>query len=488
MKTAFALIAFCFVASNLIAQYKRASHWLFGYKAYVSFNTGSLVTTTVSQMETIEGSSSISDLQGNLLFYTNGTNVWDRTHTVMNNGSGLNGEPSSAQSSLIVPLPGSANLYYLFTTSAFNYGACYSIVDMGLSGGFGDVALSSKNIQLLSSCTEMLGATMHCNATDYWVVIQNLQAGVLQFHSYQLTQTGLNTPVISTFNFNNPIWNAVGNITFSQNGDLMAYNSTGTSIFLFNFDKQTGSFSFRDSIPRQQTENIYSNALSPSGTKLYTTSWIPEGYSTLSCYDLQTNNIRASRVNIDSVDYSGGSPNGFGFIGQVRLAPDQKIYVSRWHQKQPFIVNPGTYYSLDSLDVINFPDQPALLCGFQRNSVWLKNQPTEIGLPTFVSNFTYSVAPQSSCVQTGLYDLPTNEQIEIFPNPSNGRISITNACSNCSIRILNSEGIIQEEIMLPDDTRANSLDIDVKCGLYLLVLTDNNNQVKAKRKILIKEE
>ena len=120
---------------------------------------------TNGSMFTYYSCSSISDASGNILFYTDGATVWDQTHAIMANGTGLlgNGGSSSSQGSIIAKQPGSTTLYYIFTTSnnwnntnGFNY----SIVDMSLAAGMGSVTV--KNSNLSSGYTSgRLTATKH---------------------------------------------------------------------------------------------------------------------------------------------------------------------------------------------------------------------------------------------------------------------------------------------------------------------------------------
>ncbi|MGO8056139.1 hypothetical protein, partial [Rhizobium leguminosarum] len=66
-------------------------------------------------MDATEGVATQSDKNGNLLFYTNGIDVWNRNHEIMPNGTGLFGSQTSTQSGIIVPQPGSDSIYYVFT-------------------------------------------------------------------------------------------------------------------------------------------------------------------------------------------------------------------------------------------------------------------------------------------------------------------------------------------------------------------------------------
>jgi len=101
MKKAF-LIVFIFYSITSIAQ-GEANIWYFGENAGIDFNSGTPVAISDGQINTREGCSSFSDANGNLLFYSDGTTVWNKNHTPMPNGMGLKGHSSSTQSAMIIP-------------------------------------------------------------------------------------------------------------------------------------------------------------------------------------------------------------------------------------------------------------------------------------------------------------------------------------------------------------------------------------------------
>src|SRR6476659_883346 len=86
------IISLCSIAQN------EANKWLFGNGGGLDFNSGSPLPFPGGQTATSEGSASVSDASGNLLFYTDGITVWDKTHAIMPNGTGLLGGYSSSQS------------------------------------------------------------------------------------------------------------------------------------------------------------------------------------------------------------------------------------------------------------------------------------------------------------------------------------------------------------------------------------------------------
>jgi hypothetical protein len=180
----------------------------------------------------------------------------------MPNGINLYGNYSTTQI-LIVPKPNSSSIFYIFTASAqgnSNYtpvekrGFHYSIVDMTLDGGLGDVV--TKNILLTSSTTEKMAAINHVNGVDVWVVMHEWDSR--KFRSYLVTVNGISeTPIISetgTVHTGPSIEffqesNSIGQMKISPNGEKLAlvtyYNQ---KLEIFNFDPSNGMIRLLSSI------------------------------------------------------------------------------------------------------------------------------------------------------------------------------------------------------------------------------------------------
>ena len=134
--------------------------WYFGAYAGLDFITSPPTILTNGALLSNEGCASIADASGNLLFYTDGATIWDKTHSIMPNGSGLTGNSNTTQSALIVKQPGNVNLYYVFTLAPqVSGGLSYSIIDINLAAGNGSVI--AKNYSLTSFSTEKLVGQRH---------------------------------------------------------------------------------------------------------------------------------------------------------------------------------------------------------------------------------------------------------------------------------------------------------------------------------------
>jgi hypothetical protein len=106
---------------------------------------------------------SVSDEGGNLLFYSNGCDVKNANHEIMPNGEGLNPGsiyndncPDGGYTSdglIILPSSNDSNKYYIFHQAYEVYNESpyvrtnrlyYSIVDMTLDNGMGDVTTKNQ--------------------------------------------------------------------------------------------------------------------------------------------------------------------------------------------------------------------------------------------------------------------------------------------------------------------------------------------------------
>ena len=101
-----------FICSVLQAQLETVN-WYFGQYMGLRFEGNQAIPVEGGQLYTGEGCASISDKQGNLQFYTDGTTVYNRNHQVMLNGTNLKGNSSSTQSAIVVPYPENDKKYII---------------------------------------------------------------------------------------------------------------------------------------------------------------------------------------------------------------------------------------------------------------------------------------------------------------------------------------------------------------------------------------
>lgn len=307
--------------------------WYFGNYAGVSFkNDGTVKPLTNGKISTQEGVASISDINGNLLFYSDGLTIWDKTHTPMPNANGdLNGNWSSTESATIVPNPVNTNQYYVFTLDelAGYKGFSYSIVDMTLNGNgsqipLGDVVLGQKNIQLLTPCTEKIEIICGYN-NDYWIVVHGWNNN--NFYSYKLDANGLNTvPIITSIGAihtgstnTTTNGNAVGYMKVSpQYNKIALANRSNNCIDVFDFNISTGVVSNELNIHPVDPSIIDGLEFSPNGKYIFFAS-----RRLIERYSFETNS--AITIAIDSASLLSASNVA---IRALQIGPDNNIYVS----------------------------------------------------------------------------------------------------------------------------------------------------------------
>nr|MBK9652198.1 T9SS type A sorting domain-containing protein [Bacteroidota bacterium] len=363
------VIVFC-IHTFSIAQ-KQYNHWFFGTNCGLDFSAGAPVFQAGGQISTDEGCSAMSDKNGNLMMYTDGLKVWNANHVIMPNGSGLMGTSSSTQAALIVPAPGSTTLFYIFTT-ATGGDAAYSVVDMTLNGGLGDV--TTKNVVLFSNTTERVCAIKHANGVDYWIVFHGLNTN--EYKAFLLTSAGVNAVPVNT---------NIGT-AHSGGGDEIGYmksNYQGTKICigvryqdlydLLDFDNATGVLA--NLITLTPYPYAYGVEFSLDGKILYVSNGLAAG--TIHQFDLTSNNA----ATIIASDYLVANISS-GTNGGIQMGPDLKIYQTAW-------------YNYD-LGCINNPDVLGAGCNFVGNQIVMPNQGRG-GLPNCVPDAFKQVSVTNLC-------------------------------------------------------------------------------------------
>lgn len=419
MKKTVLTFLFWFVFISSFSQ--RGNNWQFGFNAGIDFSSGIPVPTNYSQMTQLEGSSSICDMNGQLMFYSDGTKVWNRQNIVMPNGTGLSGNYSSTQSSMIVPFPADLKRYYIFTVDFIGgaSGLCYSIVNMDLDGGMGDIEI--KNIQLVTPTIEKITSVNHCNGKDVWVITH--RGGSDEYYAYLVTGTGIQPPVISHSGRTAP-FGSIGYLKASPDGSRLAAAQWGIGLDLFDFNSVTGTITNRKAVINAGGNSAlpYGLEFSPNSKLLYVSSSKYNPVSGIYRYDIsQYNNLDApvatiisSRTELDA-DSMAFITNSFSAI---QLGPDGKAYM--------------TLFAYPFMAVINNPNLPGAACNYRRNGLTLLPGTTcSYGLPDFnqsyfKSNFSFVTACQNNTVDF-IYSRSGDVQSVIwdFGDPASGAGNIS---------------------------------------------------------------
>jgi gliding motility-associated-like protein len=390
MKINLLLFILLFLSINCFSQ-GEANIWYFGNKAGLDFNSGTPVALNDGKMNTAEGCATICNAAGQLLMYTDGIRIWNKNHQVMPNGTGLLGNNSSTQSSIIVPKPNSPNIYYIFTSAALadQDGVHYSEIDMNLDGGLGDIT-ATKNILLLTPACEKITAVKNAAGDGYWVVIHDY--GNNSFLAYNITSSGLNlTPVISNtgtiVSYRNQ---TVGYLKFSPDGTKLISCSYQNNIELFDFDATTGIIS-NPKLVSSKVAN-YGVEFSPSGKIAYVTTGDERIFELLQ-FDLTASNIPSTATLLYKATIADHQ------IGALQLAMDGKIYTP--------------IFDIPYISVINNPEVLGLGCNFQLNAISLGTRLGQSGLPQFIqSYFNVGISVQNNCVgETSTFSLSGNQVI-----------------------------------------------------------------------------
>lgn len=347
-----------FVPSNAQSYKQRQNYiWNFCFHGTLDFNNNPPAPLLNLNVPNTSGSvGTVCDGNGVLQFYTDGDFFYDRNNNLMPHGydvtglAGVLGGVSILSSTLeghspqIIPMPGHPSKYYVFTITTHNtllpesywYRIYYSIIDMTLNGGLGDVVPGQGGILFDSSnATATCIAGVVGNDCNYWLLTHSVDSNI--FRNYEITSAGISS---------NPVVSQVG-AAINTVGYLVLIISPNRSIIflggvdrdeLFSFDPGTGIVGPHS--PEFAAVTWADDAaFSPDNTKLYLKDY--DGWGTNAQYDLTS-----AVPDTPTLLFPGAHEGG------MRLGPDGKIYF--------LLYGPGQY----ELGSINTPDQLGAACQF----------------------------------------------------------------------------------------------------------------------------
>ena len=250
----------------------RDSKWVFGYSIddstsvsgnmLIDFLADTMqISTLYTDMNIMETNASICDTLGALLFYTNGAEVRDRSHSLMAGWDTLNPGLTveeffeygyrPPQGTLILPQPGNDSLYYLFHSS-YNYFTqfpeivigdylYYTLIDMHGNSGLGEII--DLNHVIVDDLLDYgkISACRHANGRDWWVIMHKFESP--SHYIFLLDPQGVhNMGIVSG---TTTITKGLGQGVFSPDGSkyalMQAYNvELGNFVYIYNFDRCTG--------------------------------------------------------------------------------------------------------------------------------------------------------------------------------------------------------------------------------------------------------
>jgi hypothetical protein len=401
-------IIFLLLVVNILSAQKEDNIYLFGagfgtnnYEgtwgvSYIDFNYNPPEIYFVDEVQlNFHGTNAcISDEDGHLLMYTNGMSIAAGDHHFIADTIAYGSEWEinkdfkdtliyhdgmiQIQGAMILPDPADSLRYFVLYsqyqreedyTKSHIKGLYYSHVDMRLNEGKG--GLVSRDVPMVEDSLGWggLSACRHANGRDWWVM--QIGRNINEYHQFLISE---NEIYYEKKIINIGIRHSLGQLYFSPDGSLFAIHSDMdsfdniTELRVFDFDRNDGSIYelFADSLVLTFSPGL---SFSADSKKLYIstrTALYPDGDNIIYQYDLEANDIKASKSLVavyDGYEYIYPEdvndppfpwPVNFGYMG---LAPDGKIYIC------------PTSGSNRRMSTIDYPHEEGEACTVSQHSI-----------------------------------------------------------------------------------------------------------------------
>ncbi|MBW6479811.1 MAG: PKD domain-containing protein, partial [Bacteroidales bacterium] len=370
-----------------------------------------------------EGSSAISDTNGNLLFYCDGEKIWHRNHDWMKNDFGYPEVTRGYQGTITIPKPGSNETYYVFVISRCNglkrLPLYYFTIDISREGGLGEV-VAIDTLTAAWDAADKLTATFHANKKDIWVITRKYTLD--SYAAFLVTENGVNpNPVLSPAPNRELSWGPTnfGPMKVSYNKQFLIstfmgdHTQLGGYVEICKFDDNSGQISFlydfqmRYSFTPPNLPGFYEESaceFSPCSKFLYVAAEVQiVGVFRTDIYQFETKYLEDSLAFIQSgvlIDTIQGS--------NLQLAPDGRIYCfGKCSMIYP--LNPLN----NKVGRINNPGGYGIDCDYQSDVFEIQHGQVTYGIVNFLNGFLLRFDFEGQCALDTFYFDPW-----FFPEPT----------------------------------------------------------------------
>lgn len=481
----------CVLISGLVHAQKENNVWVNGDFVGLDFGSGAPVVFERPPGQNIwRTNAAVCDANGNLLFYTNGFRIFNRDFQIMENGDSLAigdyifwgyNELSVQNGAAIIPIPEQSGKYYVVHTDLnltdfdtipgvlMSTHLYYTIVDMTLNGGLGDVVAGQRNLSFLSDTLTQAGFKVikHGNGRDYWIVCH--EAGSNRFYRFLVDPLGFHGP------YEQFIGGSLNGLEGAHHTAILAVSKEGTKaaqlrsfhelVDLYDFNRCTGEFENLQTLAINDSLLLWGAEFSSSGRFLYVSA---HSRSHIYQFDLQATDVEASQ---QLVAVYAGTMNPFQInFDKLGLAPDGKIYVAG-------------YGGNNSVSIIHQPDSLGLACQFEENG--LQIYPPGInwsGVPNTV-NYSLGALVGSGCDTLTSVEALSKPSVvyNVYPNPfaDKFQLRINGVSQNVALEIVNVLNQRVYQAVLSPHSGSVKSEIDLSSlpgGVYVLKFSVNGER------------
>lgn len=465
MKLKSIILILYILCSQCLAAQLYDKTWVCGtYAGKVTFDDNGNIDTAgfYPFVNTLRDIASICDKEGELQFFTEGVNVYNRDGVKMVNGIQL--ADNSINADLVHGLPDGQNVLILpkevkqyniiyQSQSDFAYSnepwfytdnLYYSIVDMEQQNGKGDVTQKRMQINNSRFMDGHMTACQHANGRDWWLVQRRYNTN--GYFIYLVTPEGITFHREQFIGAVSQEPDAVGQSAFSPDGSKYATITGKSPLIILDFDRCEGLFSNPQKIYVPiDTFSFYGQTkiiggggnglcFSPNNRFVYVNSLY-----ILRQYDL-------NYVSIDSSEQTlflwTDSNEELGQFNHMQIAPDGKIYIANYQ---------GFTYALHA---INNPDEKGAGCNFEKWGLPIATN-NAFSIPNLV-HYRMGALVGSACdtIATGVDDIAADSKVRLYPNPAKDVVQIdltsyNHYNPNNILFLYNTEGKLVQQAAVP---------------------------------------